>query len=53
MEERTEWRGQNESVIEGQEKRSGRLVGAAEATKERAEWRGLQRKNLCIIGLLK
>ena len=53
MEERTRWRGQNESQIEGQEKRNGRLVGAAETSKERAEWRRFQRKNLSILGLLK
>ena len=46
MEEITGWRGQNESQIVGEEKRSGRLVGAAETSKERAEWRGLQGKNL-------
>ena len=33
--------------------RSGRLVGAAETSKERAEWRRLQRKKLNILGLLK
>ena len=33
--------------------RNGRLVGAAETSKERAEWRRLQRKNLNILGLLK
>ena len=53
MEERTEWRGQNESQIAGEEKRSGRFVEAAETSKERAEWRRLQRKNLSILGLLK
>ena len=53
MEERTGWRGQNESQIEKEEKRSGRLVGTADTSKERAEWRGLQRKNLSILGLLK
>ena len=46
MEERAGWRRQNESQIEGEEKRSGRLVGAAETSKERAEWRRLQRKKL-------
>ena len=46
MEERTRRRGQNESHIGGEEKRNGRLVGAAETSKERAEWRRLQRKNL-------
>ena len=51
MEERTGWRGQNESQIAGEEKRNGRLVGAAETSKERAEWRRLQRKNLSILGL--
>ena len=53
MEERTGWQGQNESQIVGQEKRNGRLVGAAETSKERAEWRRLQRKNLNILGLPK
>ena len=53
MEERTGWRGQNESQIEGKKKKSGRLVGAAETSKERAEWRRLQQKNLNIPGLLK
>ena len=53
MEERTEWRGQNESQIIGEEKRNGRFVGAAETCKERAEWRRLQRKNLNILGLSK
>ena len=33
--------------------RSGRLVGVAETSKERAEWRRLQRKNLSILGQLK
>ena len=36
MEKRTEWQGQNESQIEGGEKRNGRLVGVAETSKERA-----------------
>ena len=53
MEERTGWRGQNESQIVGEEKRNGRLVGAAETSKELAEWRRLQRKNLSILGLPK
>ena len=53
MEERTRWRGQNESQIVGEEKRNGRLVGAAETSKERAEWYRLQRKNLSILGLPK
>ena len=53
MEERTGWRGQNESQIVGEEKRNGRLVGAAETSKERAEWRRLQRKNWNILGLPK
>ena len=51
MEERVP--GQNESQIGGEEKKSGRLVGAAETSKKRAEWRRLQRKNLNIQGLLK
>ena len=53
MEKRTGWRGQSESQIIGEEKRNGRLVGAAETSKERAEWRRLQRRNLSILGLLK
>ena len=52
-EEGTEWRGQNESQIERKEKRSGKLVGAAETSKEREEWHRLQWKNLNILGLLK
>ena len=52
MEERTGWQEQNESQI-GEEKRNGRLVGAAETSKEHAEWRRLQRKNLKILGLPK
>ena len=53
MKERTGWREQNESQIEGEEKKSDRLVGAAETSKEHAEWRRLQKKNLKILGLLK
>ena len=53
MEERTGWRGQNESQTEEEEKRNGRLVGAAKTRKERAEWRRFQWKNLNILGLLK
>ena len=53
MEERTRRRGQNESQIDGEEKRNGRLVGVAETSKERAEWRRLYRKNLNILGLPK
>ena len=53
MEERTEWRGKNESQIVGEEKRNGRLVGVAETSKERAEWRRLQPKNWSILGLPK
>ena len=45
------WRGQIESQIE--EKRNGRLYGAAKTSKKRAEWRRLQRKNLNILGLPK
>ena len=52
MEERTGWQGQNESQII-EETRNGTLVGAAETSKERAEWRRLQRKNLSILGLPK
>ena len=51
--ERTGWRRQNESQTGGEEKRNGRLVGAAETSKERAEWRRLQRKNWNILGLPK
>ena len=53
MEERTGWRGKNESQIVGVEKRNGRLYGAAETSKKRAEWRRLERKNLSILGLPK
>ena len=53
MEERTGWQGQSESQIGGEEKRSGRLVGAVETSKERAEWRRLQQRNLNILGLPK
>ena len=53
MEERTGWRGQNESHLVGEEKRNDRLVGAAETSKEHAEWRRLQQKNWSILGLLK
>ena len=53
MEERTGWRRQNESQTGGEEKRNGRLVGAPETSKERAEWRRLQRKNWNILGLPK
>ena len=53
MEERTGWRGQNESQTGGEEKRKGRLVGVAETSKERAEWRRLQRKNWNTLGLPK
>ena len=53
MEERTGWRGQNESQIVGEEKKNGRLYGAAETSKEHAEWRRLQRKNWSILGLPK
>ena len=42
---------QNENLPE--EKRNGGLVGVAETSKERAEWRRLQRKNLNILGLPK
>ena len=53
MEERTGWREQNESQTGEEEKKNGRLVGAAETSKEHAEWRRLQRKNLSILGLPK
>ena len=53
MEERTGWRGQNESQTGEEEKRNGRLVGVAETSKERAEWRRLQPKNWNILGLPK
>ena len=53
MEERTGWRGQNESQTIGEEKRNGRLYGAGDTSKEREEWRRLQRKNLNKLGQLK
>ena len=48
MEERTE-----RDSGRRKENRSGRLVGAAETSKERAEWHRLQWKNLNKLGLLK
>ena len=45
VEERTGWRGQNESQTGEEEKKNRRLYGVAETSKERAEWRRLQRKN--------
>ena len=53
MEERTGWLEQNESQIIEEEKRNGRLVGTAATSKECAEWRRLQRKNLNILDLPK
>ena len=53
MEERTGWREQNKSQTGGEEKKNGRLYGAAETSKERAEWCKLQQKNLNKLGLLK
>ena len=53
IKERTEWRGQNGSQIEGEEKRNSKLVGVAETSKGVAEWHRLQQKNLNILGLLK
>ena len=41
------------SQIVGEEKKNGRLVGAAETSKERAGWRRLQQRNLSILGLPK
>ena len=53
MEERTGWRGQNESQTGGEEKRNGRFVGAVETSKELAEWRRLQGKNWDRLGMPK
>ena len=54
MEERTGWRGQNESQIVGEEEnRNGRLYGVAETSKERAEWRRFQQKNLSTLACRK
>ena len=44
MEESTEWQGQNENQIVGEEKRNRRLVGAVEISKERAEGAGFSKK---------
>ena len=44
---------ENESQIIGEEKRNGRLYGAAETSKEPAEWCRLQQRNLNILGLPK
>ena len=52
VEERTGRREQSKSQI-GEEKKNGRLVGGAENSKERAEWRRLQRKNWSVLVLLK
>ena len=52
MEERIRWREQGKSQIGGEEKRNGRLVGAAETSKELAEWRRLPQRNLSILSLL-
>ena len=41
------------TVRESDRKRSGRLVGAAETSKELVEWRRLQQKNFNIPDLLK
>ena len=46
-------RGQSKSQIVGKEKKNGRPVGVVETSKERAEGRRLQRKNLSILGLPK
>ena len=35
------------------DRRKSRSIGVSETSKKRAEWRRLQRKNLCILGLLK
>ena len=53
MEERTGWRGQNESQTGEEEKKNGRLYGVTETSKERAEWRRLQRKKWNKLGLPK
>ena len=53
MKERTGWRGQSESQIVGEEKTNGKLVGAAEISKTRAELCRLQQKNVSILGLLR
>ena len=45
--------GEEDRAIVRYEKRSGRLVGAAEISKKHAGWRRLQRKNVSILSLLK
>ena len=52
-EERTGWQRQSESRREVDEKKNGRLVGAAKTSKELAEWRRFQRKNVIKLGLPK
>ena len=52
-EDNTRWRGLNESQIGAEEMRNGRLAGAAETSKELAEWCRLLRKNMNILGLPK
>ena len=51
--EKTEWQEPNESWKEVEEKRNGRLVGAAGSSKELVEFRRPQQKNLNIMGLRK
>ena len=46
-------RGQGGESQRVEEKRNGRLVGAAEISGQLSEWRKLQRKNLNILGLPK
>ena len=53
MVERTRLRGQNKNQTGEEEKKNGRHVGAAETSKEHAEWCRLQQKNLNKLGLLK
>ena len=53
MTEKIRWRRHTENQIVGEEKRNGRLVAAAETSKEHAKWRRFQQKNLSILGLVK
>ena len=52
-EEGIAWRGQIESWRGKGEKRNCLLFGAPETSRELAEWRRLQRKNLNTLGLPK
>ena len=45
--------GENRATVGEEEKKSGKLIGVTKTSKELAEWRRLQPKNLNILGLAK